>query len=541
MPRKSLTEKFIPKKELFDSFSLREREQLPLLIGSNLVFMVMFVLFGISLFLFKYPVLGGGSILLLVFFLVSLAFIKKGDIHKGAWTTTFAILTVTAIICFGSPFKESNFVPYRDSCFIAVMTVCNYVISLRRRQLFSFFSIAFLIWILLNVIIYKPLYILSPSAMVLNIIICSLGIITANIAIMLYDKFTRNVVANATENEEKSYKALQKLSGLINETKEGLDIGKQLSASTGKASDSVEEIDKLYAYINKEAVNLSEEAVTIKDTSLQINDKAEKMRQSAQDQNKSITQTSAALTEMSANLTNISGIATQQRAGMNTIVHELDSQMSLMKKLVEDVKQVKESSDKVSNFVQAVNDIAAQTGLLAMNASIEAAHAGTLGKGFSVIAQEIRKLSEETTKNAQNITDTLKANEEIVSTTTESVMTFSNHTKTTTEELRSTIGVIEEILSGISEIDAGTRDVMQSITHIVDDSASNTSLAEGVAEEIIQQNSSLKNISSGTEELLTKVSSMEALLHNIRSAIEEIDKNASANEAVAAKISDALK
>ena len=99
--------------------------------------------------------------------------------------------------------------------------------------------------------------------------------------------------------------------------------------------------------------------------------------------------------------------------------------MVLMKKLVEDVQQVKESSDKVSNFVQAVNDIAAQTGLLAMNASIEAAHAGTLGKGFSVIAQEIRKLSEETTKNAQNITDTLKENEEIVNTTTSSVATFS--------------------------------------------------------------------------------------------------------------------
>ena len=390
--------RFYPQKEKFDTFSIREQEQLSLLIGSNLVFMIMFTLFGIALFMFGYPLIGGGAVLLLAFFATSLIFIKQGHIHRGAWTTTFAIVIVTFVVCFGSPFKETNFLPYRDACFIAVMSVCNYVISLRRRQLYSFFGFIGIIWLLANILIYKPLYILNLRTCVMNIVICSLGIITANIAIMLYDRFTRRVVERAAEDEKKSHEALLKISNLINETKEGLNIGKQLSASTGKANDSVEEIDRLYAFINEEAASLSKEAVTIKDSSSQINDKAEQMRLSAQDQSKAITQTSAALTEMSSSLTNISGIASQQRAGMDSIVRDLDSQMTLMRQLVEDVQQVKESSDKVSNFVQAVNNIASQTGLLAMNASIEAAHAGTLGKGFSVIAQEIRKLSEETTK-----------------------------------------------------------------------------------------------------------------------------------------------
>ena len=99
---------------------------------------------------------------------------------------------------------------------------------------------------------------------------------------------------------------------------------------------------------------------------------------------------------------------------------------------------------------------------------------------------------------------------------------------------------MEEILAGVSEIDSGTRDVMNAISKIVEDSADNTRLAEGVAGEIIQQNSALENISNGTEELKTKVSSLEGLLENIRSAIEEIDNNASANALVAEKISGAL-
>ncbi len=306
---------------------------------------------------------------------------------------------------------------------------------------------------LLNITLYRPLYEAGVHDAVMNIIICSLGLFTANMSILLYDRFTRRVVSRAVENEKKS---------------------------------------------------------------------------------------SDALAQMSSNLTNISNIATEQRSGMDKLVQNLDSQMLLLQRLVEDVSRVKESSVKVSAFVDAVNQIAVQTGLLAMNASIEAAHAGNLGKGFSVIAQEIRKLSDETSKNAQKITETLSTNEEVVNTTTESVTSFSDYTKTTTEELRNTIHVMEEILAGIAEIDDGAHNVMQAITHIVDDSSENTRLAEGVTEEIIQQNSALQKISDGSEQLKVKVSSLEGLLANIRNAIDEIDTNASANEQVAEKISDAL-
>ncbi len=540
MGKQYISERFYPPKEQYDTYSIREQEQLSLLIGSNLVFMILFGIFGVVLFIFKYWIVAAGGILLLAFFLASLIKIHQGHIHFGAWITTAAIVFVSATECYGGPFGISNYLPYRDCCFIAVMAICNYVISLRRKQLHFFFGAGLIIWGVTNVFRYRPLYISNGKTALMNTIICTLAIVTTNICILLFDHFTRRVVELADENEKNSAKAFSKITKVINETQEGLNIGKQLSDSTAKAANSVEEIHNLYAFINEETVNLSNQANTIKDSSSQINDKAEKMKMSVQGQSNSISQTSAALTQMSASLTNINTIATQQKTGMDKLISNLDSQMLLLQHLVDDVNQVKESSDKVSTFVEAVNKISSQTGLLAMNASIEAAHAGTLGKGFSVIAQEIRKLSEETSKNAQKITDTLAENEEIVNTTTSSVKSFSEYTKTTTTELRNTIRVMEEILAGVSEIDSGTRDVMNAISKIVEDSADNTRLAEGVAGEIIQQNSALENISNGTEELKTKVSSLEGLLENIRSAIEEIDNNASANALVAEKISGAL-
>ena len=540
MALQNLKKKFYPPKDVFKTLSIREQEQLSLLVGSNLVFMILFAIFGIVLFTFKYFIVGAGGLFLLAFFAASLTYSRKGHIHFSSWITSIAIILINAVECYGGPFSISNYLPYRDSFFISAMAVCNYVISLRRRQLYVFFGGGFLTWILTNILKYQPLFAANPSVASMNIIICSLGIITVNLCILLFDKFTRRVVEIAEESENKSNLALNKISNVIVETAEGLNIGKQLSDSTAKAANSVEEINELYNYINSETTTLSTEAVTIKDSSFQINDKADQMKKSVQSQSNAITSTSAALNEMSASLTNISSIANDQRAGMNTLVNNLDSQMKLLHNLVNDMMKVKESSDKVSTFVEAVNKISAQTGLLAMNASIEAAHAGSLGKGFSVIASEIRKLSEETTKNAQKITETLEENETIVNATSESVTAFSEYTKTITEELRKTIRVMEEILSGVSEIDTGTRDVMNALTQIVDDANLNTQLAEGVAGEIIQQNSALQNISNGTEQLQLKVSSLEGLLSNIRDAIEEIDRNASANEIVAAKISGAL-
>ncbi|MCE8025790.1 methyl-accepting chemotaxis protein [Billgrantia aerodenitrificans] len=123
----------------------------------------------------------------------------------------------------------------------------------------------------------------------------------------------------------------------------------------------------------------------------------------AQQQSSSLQQTAASMEELTATVRQNAANTDQAEAEVGRMHEVVGRSEDEVQQLVESMRHITVSADKMTEAIEAIESLAFQTNLLALNASVEAARAGSHGRGFAVVAQEVRRLAESSTVSADRV------------------------------------------------------------------------------------------------------------------------------------------
>ena len=217
----------------------------------------------------------------------------------------------------------------------------------------------------------------------------------------------------------------------------------------------------------------------------------------------------ASVEEMSVSINSVSDstnealhIATQAGEGAETggkviaeTVAEIAKVATLIAEVSETITVLGSSSDRISSVVQVIKDVADQTNLLALNAAIEAARAGEAGRGFAVVADEVRKLAERTTTatgeiaeminhiqhSARTAVDTMGSTVEQVSKGTEQANAAGEAIVSIRESAAQVAQVVHVIADAMSEQSSASQDIARRVENVAQASEeSNSSVQQAV-------------------------------------------------------------
>ncbi|MCB2230557.1 methyl-accepting chemotaxis protein [bacterium] len=273
---------------------------------------------------------------------------------------------------------------------------------------------------------------------------------------------------------------------------------------------------------------LSSNAQELVSAATEIASSAEEMSRGAHDQSDQVGQVSTAIEEMNSaiaesaknagSVTEASKRASENASQGGMIVSETINGMhkiaDVVRKSAHSIGQLAEAADQIGEIIDVIDDIADQTNLLALNAAIEAARAGEQGRGFAVVADEVRKLAERTGKATGQITEMIKG---IQSQTSDAVTSMESGIK----EVDSGRELADQAGASLNEIVTMTQEVMAMIQQIATATEEQSVTAESVLKNIDYISSVTKETAQGAEQSATAAEELSRQADGLNRMVEK--------------------
>lgn len=167
-------------------------------------------------------------------------------------------------------------------------------------------------------------------------------------------------------------------------------------------------LDRISSLLSKSMLQIANSAEQVSGGAQQISNGAQMLSQGASEQASSIEELATSINEISENVKSNADDAVTASQLADVVENEIVASSKQMDQVTEAIEQIKQNSMDITGIVKDIEDIAFQTNLLSLNAAVEAARAGDAGRGFSVVASEIRKLATKTTEASKTTAQLIK-------------------------------------------------------------------------------------------------------------------------------------
>ncbi|WP_028973847.1 methyl-accepting chemotaxis protein [Spirochaeta cellobiosiphila] len=319
-------------------------------------------------------------------------------------------------------------------------------------------------------------------------------------------------------------KTMESMQSIVNSIKEEcrnlIEVNHDLASHMTETAAATQQISVNITNIEHRIINQAAGVEEMAATIGSITGGIDNLDEQIENQMSDITESSSAIEEMTANINSVNSTLEMNAASMKELLSASLSGMEAIENSSYIAQQMLIDSEGLGEASEVIQSIAAQTNLLAMNAAIEAAHAGNAGNGFAVVAEEIRKLAEDSSLQGGRISQVLLSLQESIKSIGDALNVTTSRFEVVNKLSEHVANQEKLINQSMEEQVVGSGQVLESLMQIKQKGSVVTSSSKAMAtgaEEVLTEMNQLNNV---TEEIKVGTSEMAAGALQINEAVQ---------------------